>query len=780
MLTERFELLPASAQLVYLKIRQALADSADANHTDVALSYSTTDLQRLRVTSLEAVNVDALEQALIQGMIEPLDLTTPIEDKGFYLGVSVQPGHIASGYLAPRPVETAETISKFDSQKAVLIAGPSGTGKSALLWLAANQTAHEIAWFRTKRLTADAIEPIERLIRAFHAGSSESRIGIIVDDVGRTPGLWEDLVSVALTRPGIVLLGSIREEDLALVAHQQVGIVRPELDEPFAEAMYHQLKQRDETTWAGWREPFEISRGLLMEFVHVLTAGNRLEVTITDQINSRLTDVARHLELNILRIAAMADTYGCQIRIENIRTYLELTDDVLNLALMRLYDEHLVRRTGNGLIGGLHPLRSSAIVKATHAIGSPTQIVTALRLLHVLDGLELSTVIAALLEPVNETGEEKLRSIGLQGRPDESLTSIEQVHRELQERLEREPSIGLVISTLQGLRVAGFRHTAEQWNQIMETAHVALPIRSLLVNLAISKSDLEGDLFRPLAPLIEQLRATQIVDFRLGMENAIEVALAAVPTGCTVQQVEAMLLATAHWDASESVVRTAAANYAAEFGNVLLSEKVSLLEAASVHSPDTAACIADALGGEGELLAEYAVTQPWIFELSRSDSHGVESTVSAKWLFIDSPIAHGDSNTLQSRDAKDVHDAVVDCCRDLLALQPSAEIAEVVAVDAAGNMAGFGDHVIADKKIPRSNLPTIGTVVWNRIRLVLADMFDWRSSGSATDRVIAEAVCLSRLVSSLETYLDYWVLGTLTRSPVPNEVSVVRTELASN
>ena len=100
--------MPVAAQLVFLRLRQALADSADENHDGVVLKYSRTDLEGLRVSSFEAVNVEALEVAIGQGMVEPLDLTTPLEESGFYLGVDVQPGHFVAGYLIPRPDETRE------------------------------------------------------------------------------------------------------------------------------------------------------------------------------------------------------------------------------------------------------------------------------------------------------------------------------------------------------------------------------------------------------------------------------------------------------------------------------------------------------------------------------------------------------------------------------------------------------------------------------------------------------------------------------------------------
>ena len=45
---------------------------------------------------------------------------------------------------------------------------------------------------------------------------------------------------------------------------------------------------------------------------------------------------------------------------------LDLDPDVANRALRRLIDEHLVRESRPGVLGGLHMLRSDALVAASH------------------------------------------------------------------------------------------------------------------------------------------------------------------------------------------------------------------------------------------------------------------------------------------------------------------------------------------------------------------------------------------------------------------------------
>ncbi len=69
-------------------------------------------------------------------------------------------------------------------------------------------------------------------------------------------------------------------------------------------------------------------------------------------------------------------------------------------------------------------------------------------------------------------------------------------------------------------------------------------------------------------------------------------------------------------------------------------------------------------------------------------------------------------------EASTAHDRVVDTCRLSLSLLPTIDVAEVRAVDASGELFGFGDYVVADKAIPRENLPSEVQVAATREFLV--------------------------------------------------------------
>ena len=63
---------------------------------------------------------------------------------------------------------------------------------------------------------------------------------------------------------------------------------------------------------------------------------------------------------------------------------------------------------------------------------------------------------------------------------------------------------------------------------------------------------------------------------------------------------------------------------------------------------------------------------------------------------------------------EDAHGAVVELCELMLAVCPSADFARSRAITASGVTAGVAGYAVADKRIPRENLPPPCVVQWNR------------------------------------------------------------------
>ena len=328
---------------------------------------STTEVERRIFERLEAEDPSAIDEALGSGALEPVDFTTPVDEPNFYRGVKVTPGHLAAKLVLDRPKDVNRVLDALLERRHVLVSGPSGSGKSALTWLSASAAAGRVRWFQiTATATPADAQAITRFVRARRPGKS-SPLGLVLDDVASTNiNLWNVLVRELRGIPALYFLGSVRQEDVHLIANQSdTDFVQVVLDEDLADTVWHKLRARSHTSWTHWREPFEQSNGLMLEFVHLLTQGQHLAAVIEEQIRQREHE-GRNDELKIIRSAAVLCAHAGEVEASALFALLDLIPDAANLALKRLIDEHLVRESRPGVLGGLHMLRSNALVKASH------------------------------------------------------------------------------------------------------------------------------------------------------------------------------------------------------------------------------------------------------------------------------------------------------------------------------------------------------------------------------------------------------------------------------
>lgn len=770
LLSQEQGMLPAVAEFCVARLRQALADAADANgekDRTQPVVLTATELQRLRDVTVETVDARSLSQALLDGTAETLDLVTPLDDPYFWFGVDAQPGHVAAGYLVPRERETQQIVDGLFGRRSVLVAGPSGAGKSALTWLAAAATGEEIVWYRIRRLDADAVAGLIRLARGLRAGLDGMKVGFIVDDAGRVPGPWDALVSESAAHSGIYVLGSIRSEDLPLLKSKRKSfLVRPRLGDTLADAMYQRLAGDAATEWGDWREAFQLSGGLLLEYMHILTAGERLDDTIEAQVGARLDDVTRHGELQVLRLVGLAASYGCTIRLDRVRAELGLSEDALAVALRRLYDEHLIRPTNDGAVGGLHELRSAAIVRATHALGSPDVRETARRLLGVLDGEDLTVVVAAILEPGGESLD-VLRSVGRHtaASPASLLQPVE-IREVLAADIQTRPDPGRLAAALHGLRIAALRRTAHGWSRTMDELGVPRTVQQTAVLLSLGTTEISSLPLDPsVAAAIPQIRAALVPEFRDGLEQAVTTVLEISGETASIETAELLLLAAADWNAPMDALSRFASAVARRHRQVPLDRRGALLIAARLHGPMAGAVVAEGFGGEPHLLETYGRSHPWLFDVHRA-TVDADNAVAAKLLFVDTTAVGTDpAIALAAYGTDNVHDAVLTACREMLALQPSATRAIVAAVGADELPVGYGQFRMADKSIPRENLPADAEVAWNRVRTATAA--ELAGDVSATARLAAEVAVIEQLTTAMTRFLDQWVRGCYQRDPLP-------------
>ena len=480
--------LPLGATVpVVQALRAAMAEHADRNaevgwHDRAGLSR--TDIERIVTQAAALVDRESLALAVASGSCEPVDFDMPLAAPEFYSGTSTQPGHIAAGLVTPRPAVADEVLAGLGSGRAVLIAGPSGIGKSAVLWMAAYVARH-VVWYRVHRLGAEDVEPLIRLAVAAGAGR-HGPVGFIVDSVG-TGSLtaWDELHRRAAAVAGVLLLGSVREEDtLPLRTFSECVVVRPRLDEDLAGRIHKGLLDSGTTTQPHWREAYDLSDGLTLEFTHLLNRGRQLRDVIRDQVRDRVHD-HRTVELAVIAPVSVAHRWGAELPFASLAEIVAGTAGELKEALTRLADEHLVT-VDNGVVRGLHPLRSAALCQAVHEVPPP-----------------LSSTIRDVIKRI---GTDRIVSFVARAIADDPGVA-QVIVGSLSHRLDGSPGdLTTMAGALAGLRLADFTLTARRWASILDTHDVPVPHRPLGLSLAMIGSELPEGLDPRLVAAIEQVR----------------------------------------------------------------------------------------------------------------------------------------------------------------------------------------------------------------------------------------------------------------------------------
>lgn len=705
LLSELLSIPVASCHAHFFALQDALGALADKNgerDLSEAATLAVGDLLQLFERVSERVDPSGLVEPVRDGICELIDFRTTIIDERFYAGVDALPGHVSAGLTVGRPELTSSLLGAARDHGRALVVGPSGAGKSALLWLAAWESHQEIIWYRVQKLRAEDVIKLVRFARGA-LPTARAPLGFLVDDLGQPQSEgWDDLARELSSFEHVYLVGACREENLLdVVTAASTTQVRPQLDEPLAMRLYEELRARNATTWGGWREPFEASRGLLLEYVHLLTAGERLQETIRAQVDERRrAGAARESELEVLRLVATADTFGAEVDATQLQTHLGLSSPALQRALARLIDEHLIAERREGRLGGMHALRSRAIQEELHRLPPLRLETTAADVVQLLDPLALQTFLSQLLA---------------------TEIAAEPVLASLAARVASNPDAAVLGAALQALRISGFVTTAWAWARIMQEENVAPMHADLLSSLALLPNSEVDILSEEIQRAVRRMRAEPVRDLRQDLLARLdEAALVSAFQSASPGEASALLAVLARTDATPP-----ASVIAGLVPDDDLDSARLVLQAANDVSLDLAQRIAVELGGSEALLERLENHLPWIRNARLE--HGEEDEV----------VAAADYALVAESSQTDAHKEVVELCRYLLALAPEAGGARARAIDATGEVAGLGVP-IADKAIPRANLPSNAAIAWNR------------STGRALARAIAARSSTERLIQERE------------------------------
>jgi hypothetical protein len=721
--------LPLGATLpVVQALRAAVAEHADRNAEvgwDERVGLSRTDIERIVTETAALVDRESLAMAVANGSCEVVDFDTQLADPGFYSGTGTQPGHIAAGLVTPRPAAADEVLAGLGSGRAVLIAGPSGIGKSAVLWMAAYVARH-VVWYRVHRLGADDIEPLIRLAVAAGAGR-HGPVGFVVDGVG-TGSLtaWDELHRRAAAVAGVLLLGSVREEDtLPLQTFGECVVVRPRLDEDLAGRIHKGLLESGATTQPHWREAYERSNGLTLEFTHLLSQGRRLRDVVGDQVRERVRG-HRTVELAVIAPVSVAHRWGAELPVASLAEVVAGSAGELKEALARLADEHLVT-VHDGMVRGLHAVRSAALCEAVHEVPPPT-------------------IGSTVRDVTKRIGTDHLLSFVARAIADDpGLAPV--IVDSLSSRLVRSPGdLTTMAGALAGLRLADFTLTARRWAAIFAKHDVPVPHRPLGLDLAMIGSEFAEGLDPRLVAAVEEVRrdpassASALRDQFLG-QTGVDTLKDLVYEAASVSELSALLSPLAGTGVIIAPPPSSAPLRSA-LRDPPLADIGELIATARNVSLETGEAFLEAAGGSDTIIERLKQDHPYLLDLSIVNDG-------------DDRVLRGHVLHVADRYSPNPEKAIKELAVLGLRCLPDVDRADLTTVLAGGLPLRVNDHELAVSGLLRRYALSDSEVAWNRVRSRFARSLV--AATSTTERLAAGLAVLEGCARFLADLAEAWV-----------------------
>ena len=712
-----------SAELLY-RVGQAASDNA---RTEFANRRSETcvSLRSYCDSVLAVIDPDTVASAIRNGSVVPLSFSEPNPDPEFFRGISVDQGHIAAGLAVPRPQEADEIGTKLVEGRDVLICGPSGAGKSTLAYLTAFEYRRTLRWFEIKDLSSAMRTEALAFLRGMAPNPSRP-VAVYFDDVGRGgEAAWNWLKSQARSLPGLICVGSVREEDLAIVNGRSDTIIhRPVLNEELAESIWRELKERDQSKLAFWSEAYEESSGLMLEYVHILTQGRRLKELCEEQIDRRMQERREH-ELTILPIVACAGRFGVSVDVERLRQHLNLTAAEFGRAYKRLHNEHLVGEQQDGLLRGLHEIRSEAIYDAC------------------LEQMMLKDLNISK-DTVDIICEQDFRRyLTRSGRV--GVLNDNDAIRAFATRFTLEPSYRLLVEALEAFRLRSIARDAKVFHDVatdLNISHRHYMLCLLVMNAELVKG-LEGaEALRHLVKFHEKFRSRRSPDARMALLDVLPaVALTSAITSCKSPN-EVVRLATAlHGCPFEQISDAQIDALTREIEAGDLAQIAEFLAILCESDPSAARHASSQLGGSSALLDRLLEETDWALQPTLENGPDGELELTADMLAV------GDEAVGNAETFVNAHAGLA------LQLCPEAQYVNARPLQLSGEALTISGFTPGLKRLGRAVVSSKANIAWNR--MIIHAVAGEHGATSLTEVLERHRFGLGEALSQLEQVLDY-------------------------
>lgn len=465
----------------------------------------------------------------------------------------------------------------------------------------------------------------------------------------------------------------------------------------------------------------------MLEYVHILTQGKRLSLVIDDQIRIRQQEDRRD-ELAILRVTSVLCASGGDVQVSKLISFLDINPDSASRALTRLVDEHLIRETRPGVLGGLHMLRSKALINACH-----DQVIF----------LSADSLWQGLLAVTDDTLPRVIQSILAEVSGADEVSTL----NKLANILNNAQDVEVWSSILTGLGLATLERNVVSFTGILEQYGVQRAqwaLASMFSDPQIDIPDLnEFEQWKSLRGAVLAFRALPKKDLRKICLDQRSKGLS-IPTCNSLHQANKLLSCIAPICGGDPID----INISPEFvgsGELDINDVSDFLSSAYFISPDMAKQLVDELGGE-EILFDWFVSQtPWVTfpKIDANGEHG--RTVRSDVFYV------------SEKEQTDPHKSVCDICETLISISPNSEAAASDAVTPLGQPITVGECRPWSKNMPRQNMPSKTRVSWNVAfrQILLAKS----ASDSLTNYTHTMADLVKRTEKVFRSYSEKWIKG---------------------
>ena len=386
-----YDVKPAVAALIAGRLVDTLGQIAADQRSTTASSvgrFRRADLDAIVQNTLAVVDVDALDSAVRLGVCDIADYTgQPATGQSRFLqGIDAIPAHIGSGFDVLRPTPCRAVQRAIETARYGLIAGPSGAGKSTQVWRSARDMATAVRVIRVHRVETDSdVAELVRHVQLLEPNDTHSVV-VCCDDLGRPrTRAWSRAARRLLELPGVVLLGAVRQEDFTAELLRHGGVlVELRLDDEEATAIGNQLARTGVDLRLEISEAVRLADGQLMEFISLLTTGQRLRSVLADQAES-LVRAGDHTTVRVARLICASHVLGVALDASYLDDAVNCGDPgALTQALLRLQDEHIITTEDQSAWRGLHQRRSEVLTELLHRTPPPTRTETLADVLGIL------------------------------------------------------------------------------------------------------------------------------------------------------------------------------------------------------------------------------------------------------------------------------------------------------------------------------------------------------------------------------------------------------------